>query len=90
MSDAAAACRHPMPPITTLRMHRIRVKQLKQMQQMTLLLEYLESWYKMHPPLMGIFLEFLSDLKFKKLFYDVIASISYSNGGFEGDMCPLL
>ena len=37
---------------------------------------------------MGIFLEFLSDLKFKKRVYDVIASISYSNGGFEGDMCP--
>ena len=39
---------------------------------------------------MGIFLEFLSDLKFKKRVYDVIASVSYSNGGFEGDMCPLL
>ena len=33
---------------------------------------------------MGIFLEFLSYLKFKKPFYDVIASTSYSNGGFEG------
>ena len=33
---------------------------------------------------MGIFLEFLSDLKFKKLFCYVIASTSYSNGGFEG------
>ena len=33
---------------------------------------------------MGIFLEFLSDLKFRKPFYDVIASPSYSNGGFEG------
>ena len=37
---------------------------------------------------MGIFLEFLSDLKFRKPFYDVIASPSYSNGRFEGGACP--
>ena len=89
MSDTARRCH---PPTQTLHMHRmLGPVRMKQMQQMTLLLEYLELWCKFAFTIghacvyvCVIFLEFLSYLKLKKGFERNMCTSSYSNGGFEG------